>query len=81
MHIFPKGIRPKVNIAWLEFELSYFEVAVQSFGYYVKDTPLITVTHYHLEAGVQSRDQVVAKTKKMLYDAALLNIQHYMVRI
>ena len=31
-HAFPKGIGPKVNvIAWLEFELTYFETAVQHF--------------------------------------------------
>ena len=38
VHIFPKGISPKVNvIAWLEFELVYFEAAVQHFSQYAKE--------------------------------------------
>ena len=40
VHISLKGISPKVNVkAQLEFELAYFETAVQHFNYY------ITVTH------------------------------------
>ena len=34
-HTFPKGISPKVNImAWLEFELAYYNYAVQHFNHY-----------------------------------------------
>ena len=33
-HAFPNGIRPKVNaLAWLEFELAYYDVAVQDFSH------------------------------------------------
>ena len=40
VHIFPKGIYPKVNIiARLEFELAYYDVAVQCFNNYTKRTP------------------------------------------
>ena len=35
IHTFPKGIYPKVNIlAWLEFELAYYDPAVQRFNHY-----------------------------------------------
>ena len=33
------------------------------------------------ETGVQSPGQVIPKTQKMVLDAALLNNQHYKVRI
>ena len=34
-HVFPKGICPKVNIiARLEFELAYYDSAVQRFNHY-----------------------------------------------
>ena len=34
-HTFPKGISPKVNvIAWLEFELVYYNVALEHIRYY-----------------------------------------------
>ena len=37
IHTFPKIIRPKLNvIPRLEFELAYFEAAVQHFIYYAK---------------------------------------------
>ena len=37
---FLRGISPKVNvIAQLEFELVYFETAVQHFNLYTKGTP------------------------------------------
>ena len=36
VHTFPKGISPKVNvIAWLEFELAYFEAVVKHFNNYI----------------------------------------------
>ena len=39
IHIFPKGICPKVNIiAWLEFKLAYFETTVQHFSHYAMGT-------------------------------------------
>ena len=35
VHIFPKGINPKVNvIAWLEFELAYYDFAVEHVSHY-----------------------------------------------
>ena len=35
VYTFPKGISPKVNvIAQLEFELAYFEAAVQRYSHY-----------------------------------------------
>ena len=40
VHTFPRGISPKVNVVVrLEFELTYFEVAVQPFSHYVIGTP------------------------------------------
>ena len=37
-HIFPKGIRPKVNVlARLEFELAYYDFAVRCFKHYHED--------------------------------------------
>ena len=40
IHTFPKGICPKVNvIAQLEFELAYYDSAVQCFNYYSTRTP------------------------------------------
>ena len=39
-HIFPKGISAKVNvIAWLEFELTYYNVTVQHVNHYTTETP------------------------------------------
>ena len=36
-----KGISPKVNIiAWLRFELAYYDVAVQPVRHYVMEIPL-----------------------------------------
>ena len=44
VHTFPKDISPKMNvIAWLEFELIYFEVAVQHFNHYATGTPPLTL--------------------------------------
>ena len=41
VHTFPKGICPKVNvIAWLEFELGYYDSAVHRFNHYTTRTPL-----------------------------------------
>ena len=35
VYTFPKGISPKVNvIAWLEFELAYYDVKVQHVNHY-----------------------------------------------
>ena len=40
VHIFPKGICPKVNvIAWLEYELAYYDSAVHRFNHYTTRTP------------------------------------------
>ena len=40
VHTFSKGICPKGNvIAWQEFELAYFDSAVQRFNYYNMRTP------------------------------------------
>ena len=40
VHTFTKGICPKVNvIAWLEFELAYYDSAVQRFNHYAMRTP------------------------------------------
>ena len=40
VHIFPKGICPKVNvIARLEYELAYFDSAVNRFNHYTTRTP------------------------------------------
>ena len=39
VHAFPKGINPKVNvIAQLEFELAYYDVAVQYVSHYAMET-------------------------------------------
>ena len=39
-HTFPKGICPKVNvIARLEYELAYYDSAVQRFNHYTSRTP------------------------------------------
>ena len=40
VHTFPKGICSKVNvIAWLEFELAYYDSAAQRFYNYTTRTP------------------------------------------
>ena len=40
VHIFPKGICPKVNvIARLEYELTYYDSAVHRFNHYTTRTP------------------------------------------
>ena len=40
VHIFPKGICPKVNvIARLEYELAYYDSVVHRFNYYTTRTP------------------------------------------
>ena len=40
VHTFPKGICLKVNIiVWLEFELAYYDSAVQHFNHYTTKTP------------------------------------------
>ena len=42
--IFLKGIYPKVTvIAWLEFELAYYDVAVQCVSHYTTGTPQRTL--------------------------------------
>ena len=56
--------------------------------------PVITFNYIHLAIGLMSRvftngpgdrgsisDRVIPKTQKMVLDAALLNTQHYKVRI
>ena len=44
VHTFPKGIFPKVNvIAWLEYELAYYDSAVQRFNHYTTRTPPIVL--------------------------------------
>ena len=41
VYAFPKSINPKVNvIAWLEFELAYYDVTVQHFNHYTTGNPL-----------------------------------------
>ena len=46
VHTFPKGICPKVNIiVRLEFELAYYDCAVQRFNYYTMKTPPHPVIH------------------------------------
>ena len=40
VHIFPEGIRLKVNvIVWLEFELAYYDSTYQCFNHYTTRTP------------------------------------------
>ena len=40
VHTFPKSICPKVNvIAWLEYELEYYDSAVHRFNHYITRTP------------------------------------------
>ena len=40
VHIFTKGISPKVNvITLLEIDLAYYDSAVQRFNYYTTGTP------------------------------------------
>ena len=40
VHTFPKGICPKANvIAWLEYELAYYNSAVHRFNHYTTRTP------------------------------------------
>ena len=40
VHIFPKGICPKENvIVRLEFELAYYDSALQCFSHYITSTP------------------------------------------
>ena len=42
VHNFPTGICPKVRvIAWLEFELGYYDSAVRRFNHYTTMTPLL----------------------------------------
>ena len=45
VHTFPKGISPKVNVlAQLEFELTYYDVAVQHISHYAMSTPTQNTT-------------------------------------
>ena len=45
VHTFPKGICPKMNVtAQLEFELAYYDSALQRFNYY---TPLFICLMSH----------------------------------
>ena len=40
VHTFPKGICPKVNvIAWMEYELAYYDSSVYRFNHYTTRTP------------------------------------------
>ena len=46
VHTFPKGICPKVNvIARLEYELTYYDSAVQRFNHYTTRTPPMFCLH------------------------------------
>ena len=41
VHIFPKGISPKGNIiAWLEFELAFYDVEDQHVSHFTVESPL-----------------------------------------
>ena len=45
VHTFPKGICPKVNvIARLEYELAYYDSAVQRFNHYINTFSEIIVS-------------------------------------
>ena len=47
LNIFSKGISLKVNVvAWIEFELTHFKVAIQHFSHYAKGTPKLEVGSY-----------------------------------
>ena len=40
VYIFPKGYSLKVNaVAWLEFKLSYYDVAIHHISHYVRPPP------------------------------------------
>ena len=41
VHTFPKIISPNVNIIWVEFEPTYYDVAVQNVNDYVTATPSV----------------------------------------
>ena len=44
VYTFPKGICPKVNvIAWLKFELAYYDSAVKCFNHYTTGTPPLAI--------------------------------------
>ena len=48
---FPKGICQKVNvIAWLEFELAYYDVVVQYVSHYTAGTPLISMVENRIKS-------------------------------
>ena len=59
VHTFPKGICPKVNvIAWLEYELAYYDSAVHRFNPYATRTPPFSdQSHYQMAVGAnKSKD-------------------------
>ena len=50
IHTFPKGICPKVNvIARLEFELAYYNSAVQRFNHYATRTRPRSILYYKID--------------------------------
>ena len=55
IHILPKGINPKGNvIAWLEFELAYYDIAVEQVSHYNPGTlPVVVVPVW-----IPSMDQI-----------------------
>ena len=54
INTFPKIISPKVNvITWLEFELAYFEAAVQHFTHYT--TRIQPCFHFRILLFVSSK--------------------------
>ena len=96
VYTFPKCINQKTNlIVRLEFELVYYDSAVQYVSHYATETPLYLFIYIYIyNIGVAVRvfangpghlgsipGRVIPKTQKMVLDASLLNTQHYKVRI
>ena len=60
-HNFSKSINQKVNvIVWLEFELAYFEIAVQHFSHYTTETPSLKYTFFFF---LKTNSKTLTKTK------------------
>ena len=72
---FTKVISPKVNtIAWLEFELAYFEAAVQHFSHYATGIPPVfkLILVYLLACGIYKEHLLIVLLRVVLIAIAYI---------
>ena len=84
VHTFPNSICPKVNvIAWLEFELTYYDSTVQHFNHYATGTPPWRYEAVHtFSKGICPKGNVIVWLEFELtyYDFAVQHFNHFTMK-